>query len=160
MKYLLVFSVLICCSRVPKYQHEIGFISSDESVSPALFKVCDSLKVFQYYNSFPNGGYKFSKRKLRKAIEKIVVDATPADGYTVSRFVISCQGRAGRLTVSQYDLNLREVKPDNQFARQITDILLSDTLTWQPVKIQGTPMDTYMYVMVKINDGKLQDILP
>jgi hypothetical protein len=153
--------MLICsCGRSPKYLHQIGFIGSDESFSPSLFKMCDSLKVFQYYNSFPAGGYKFSKKKLKKRIESLLTDLPLPNGYLISRFVINCQGRAGRFTVNQYDLNLNEVGKNKLFAKRVTEVLLSDTLQWQPVVMGGMPRDTYMYVMLKIDHGQLQAILP
>jgi hypothetical protein len=157
------FSALICLSctqTVKTYTHDVGYIDPETALGPKNFKTCDTTVFFQYYNEFPRAGYKHGKNKLREIIARSFKRVSEDNGYLTYRFVINCHGAAGRFNIIENDLALSANHFDEKLKQQLLSIILNDLTEWNPLYFEGTARDSYIYLMFRIEDGEIIDILP
>jgi hypothetical protein len=152
--------VLACSTEQKKYDHEIGHIDPASALGPKDFRACDSLNIFQYYNSFPHAGYKFGKKALRAIVKEKYQPVSDNSGYLTIRFIINCNGSAGRFNIHENDLNLMPSKFDDKIKDQLYNIVSENLIEWQPLYFDGVARDSYMYLTFKIQNGEILDILP
>ena len=142
-----------------KYTHKVGYIDPAKALLNHGFKVCDENKIYQYYN--PKAAT-FSKGKngLRKIITQHYQNSGYTDsGYLTIRFVINCEGEAGRYIIHENDLDLNPTKLDPQMVEHLFE-LTSQLKKWNPNIIKGEPKDSYMFITYRIENGKIVEILP
>jgi len=141
----------------------------DSAFNPDLdsenFKLCRSEQfAVQYYAFTTNIG---SKPFI---LEKYEVDQIFQDNYNTQnvkkesglfriRFIINCEGEAGRYRTLGMDMDYNE----KVFDTTITDQLLNITqqhLKWRPYKNGNVQRDYYMYLIFKLRNGEIVEIMP
>jgi len=106
--------------------------------------------------------YKEEKYEVNKIFQNSFDSENVEDesGLIRIRFIVNCHGIAGRYRIIGMDENYKE----KQFSSSITDQLVSivkDELQWAPfVTSKGQEVDYYMYLIFKIEQGKIIEILP
>jgi len=81
------------------------------------------------------------------------------NGMLAYRFVINCEGKAGRFIFRSYDFDYPAKEFSSTAKAHLLEILLR-LKTWQPCVIRSENRDSYAYITFKIKDGEIIDILP
>ena len=87
--------------------------------------------------------------------EKIINET----GLIRINFIVNCKGKTDRFRVISMDENYNE----KVFLKSITDQLLAITKNlngWKAKKIKERDIDYYQYLIFKIENGQLKEILP
>lgn len=156
----IVFAAIIISCKQPskKYLHNIGYIDPATALGDKEFETCTDF-IFEYYNSEPNGGYKYGKNVLRDTIENKFSYNGHDSGYLTFRFVVNCKGEAGRYQIVENDLDLKPKKFDQDLVLHLFSIT-QELKEWRPVMWENQSRDYYMYITYKIRDGQIIEILP
>ena len=138
-----------------KYPHSIGHLSESNN-----FKRCSD-KIVGWYASAATYVpiYKGSKYSFKRHIkENYIHSDTTTNGFLNLRFVINCQGEVGDMEVNQIDLNYQTTEFSQKLVEQLIQ-LSSRKENWEIPETEE-PKDYYMYLIYKIEDGKIAEILP
>jgi hypothetical protein len=155
---LILFILLSCRQENKKYQYNIGYIDPKTALGDKEFTTCDD-KIFEYYNSSPDGGYKYGKQALRDSVMNKYSFKCSDSGYLTFRFVVNCKGLAGRYQIVENSLDLKPTK----FTKDLVSHLFSITQEfkeWRPVILDNKSRDFYIYISYKLRDGEIIEILP
>jgi hypothetical protein len=141
----------------------VGYINPANTLdNGAAFKVCDPQeRIHDYYNGNPDAGYRPGKRGL-EAVFREQLDTTlltGVSGYLTYRFVINCEGKAGRFITEEADLDFKRMEFPQPLVQHCFDILYQLT-DWEAAVLGTEPIDTYVYITLKFRNGTLVDILP
>ncbi|MEM6720971.1 MAG: hypothetical protein AAF611_16695 [Bacteroidota bacterium] len=141
------------------------FSSDAEYIDPATamlsdgFKVCDEEYILQYYNP-ERATYSKGKNGLRNYITSNYTNNNyPDSGYLNIRFVINCNGEAGRYVIHENDLNLEPMTFTKELKEQLFT-LTTELKEWNPNYAHGALRDSYMYISYRIEHGNITEILP
>ena len=173
MKYpeiptLLLMLILFSCqsqkvsSQDKDYLRWVGDIEQDAEIDDPGFKICRTEnEVFQYFNLQAGPVYEGEKTALLHHFSSNykAITAKNQDGLIRIRFVVNCQGEAGRFRVMQSDYQYREKKFDEEVINQLLTIT-KDVDGWSVLRKDELPVDYYMYLVFKMNDGHIKEILP
>jgi len=147
------------------YPRMIGDISHDTALDDPSFELCnDESKAVQYYalNSiFGDKPFVQEKYEVERIFEENYDSSVAAkeSGLIRIRFLVNCEGQAGRFRV----LGMDEAYNEKEFDTTITDQLLTiskKSLAFKPCKTDKGQADYYMYIIFKIKDGAIVEILP
>ena len=126
------------------------------------FQICgNELFIADYYNSTPDGDYRYGKAALVDSIltnldtEKLMNQT----GMLTFRFVVNCNGEAGRFIARGYDYNYQPYEFPDVTVNHLYD-QLRRLKEWQQVVIRDEPSDAYFYFTFKLFNGEITDILP
>lgn len=166
MKILfLVLVVVFSFSCQPKespnnYPRWIGDIKKNSSDNEA-FKLCNGENgVKQYFNNSLGLEYLGEKRSLMREYENFVPSQKEnQNGIIRIRFIVNCKGVAGRFRIIEADEKFSEY----EFDKKITEQLLNTTKNlkgWQIKTYRNKEIDYYQYLIFKIENGKIAEILP
>jgi hypothetical protein len=147
-------------------QGNVGDIAFDPALDRPDFKPCHTQEGVQYYNTGTTyvGGTQALRRFFLQQTE-LPRSAASHHGYVTIRFLVNCRGETGRFRVMQIDTAYQPT----QFAAPLIDALLSRTQSlrgWKPGTltrpgmIQGYVPDSYYYLLFKIADGQVVDVMP
>jgi hypothetical protein len=143
------------------YAMMVGDIAFDPVVDKKDFQICNPEYIFQYFNNTEGFSYEGEK----PAIERIFADqyklkrAKKESGLVRIRFVVNCKGETDRFRVIGMDKDYNE----KVFDPSITDQLLTITKAlkgWKPKQYEGQDMDFYQYLIFKLEQGRIVEILP
>lgn len=164
----ILFSILGSCQTVKKanekqkYLRWVGDIVQNDQIDELDFNVCNGdEQILQYFNLGEGPVYYGEKSKLLNTFksEYKPVSGSNENGLIRIRFIVNCEGKAGRFRVLQSDYNFQE----KEFDKEIISQLLSITKgidSWVVLQRDDVPVDYYMYLIFKVADGQLTDILP
>jgi len=159
---------LYCCqedkkvSEKPAYLRWVGDIEQNDQLDDLNFTLCGGDdKVVQYFNVGEGPVYSGEKSKILKTFKSKYkpILGSNENGLIRIRFIVNCNGKAGRFRVLQSDYSYQE----KEFNRAIIDQLLGITKgidTWAVLFSSEVAVDYYMYLIFKIADGQLAEILP
>lgn len=144
-------------------EHRVGYIDPSNTLSDDRnFKLCSNeYRIADYYNDEPDAGYIDKKGELVRVVME-QVDSEKLKGQTgmmTFRFVINCEGEAGRFIVEQFDLDFQRTSFSKTSIDHLLEILLN-LKGWQHLTIRDEPRDAYAYITFKLDNGKITDILP
>jgi hypothetical protein len=173
-KYLfinLLFSFLLLnCDNVqnesttnykypPRY---IDDIAHDPHSDSSSFELCksDNLTI-QYFNNSLGLEYKGEKNAIYQAYNKnyISENVPKENGLVRIRFIVNCKGETGRFRIISMDEQYRENKIDTSITNQLLRIT-KNLEGWKPKKLDGELVDYYQYLIFKIQEGTITQILP
>ncbi|MEM7297737.1 MAG: hypothetical protein AAF391_05665 [Bacteroidota bacterium] len=149
--------------RADHGQYRVAYIDPNESISDDTnFALCDHIiNVADYYNSTPDGRYIHGKRAMLDSIYANLDKSKLFDqnGSLVFRFVVNCEGKAGRFIAEGYDVSYQPMEFETETIEHLLGLLqrLED---WRPVVIREEANDAYFYINFKIENGEIIDILP
>jgi len=167
MKKLLPLICLLIFAGCQQQQNGSGYLRwiGDAVADPVLdseeFQLCyDEKRVMQYFNFSSGLQYEGEKKALvRWFNENYVAPKSTQSGFVRIRFIVNCHGDAGRFRMIASDENYQE----QTFDSAITDQLLAITKSldgWLPQPIDEDHKDYYQYLVFKINNGTITEILP
>ncbi len=144
-----------------KYPRWVGDISADPELDDADFTACNEKLAAQYFHLGQQLPYKGEKYAIEQAFAKQFVPnpAINQSGLIRIRFMVNCEGRAGRFRMIAMDTNYQE----QQFDPYITDQLMEITKSldgWEVGMRKDESVDYYQYLIFKIEDGQLKEIMP
>ena len=149
--------------RASHGEHRVAWIDPQESMSDdSDFELCGREKaIADYYNSTPQGTYLHNKRAMLDTIFSNLDKSrlTNESGRLVFRFVVNCEGRAGRFIVRGYDLDYQPKEFSHDAVEHLFG-LLQKLQEWRHVVIREEPRDAYFYITFNIENGEIVDILP
>lgn len=162
----ILFPLWVGCQTVPataksKYLNSVGDIEYDSTLDKRDFYLCNKADIFQYHNNELALEYKGEKIALDSVFrEKYVTPAgATGSGLIRIRFVVNCKGETDRFRVIAMDEQYRETQFDNRVVQQLLAICKSLD-GWIPKKYQGKEIDFYQYLIFKIKEGQLIEIMP
>ncbi len=173
LKHLAVYvSILLtlsaCHSKSQNkidYPRMIGDIEFDAQIDTSNFELCNSEKMaVQYYAYTKHTGNKPYANEKHE-IDQLFRNSYDSEkvkkqsGLVRIRFMVNCKGEAGRYRI----LGMNKMYQKIEFDLSITDQLLSITKRipkWNPFYTETLIRDYYMYLIFKIEQGKLVEILP
>lgn len=144
-------------------EKRVAYIDPQETLDKNVdFKICGHEKfIADYYNSTPDGDYLYGKAALVDTIFANL-DANKMmnqTGMLTFRFVVNCNGEAGRFIAKGYDLAYQPFDFPEETVQHLYEQMLK-LKEWQVVVINDEPRDAYFYFTFKINNGEIIDILP
>lgn len=165
---LLAFCAIIACQRKEhtsptdqEYLRWVGDIAPDPLLDDPDFAPCFEGNAYQYFNMHQGFRYQGEKPALERTFAKDY-DATKAkkeSGLIRIRFLVNCQGQAGRFRL----IGMDEQYQEKSFDASITDQLLAITKNldgWEAMENRNGPTDYYLYLIFKIKDGAIAEIIP
>jgi len=170
-----IFNMILCflfisfsCKTVTEsmesnqYSRWVGDIAFDQKVDDPDFTLCqDENFIYQYFNDSKGLQFKGEKRAILNYFEKFYkpINQNTELGYVRIRFVVNCKGETGRFRLSSCDMDLKE----KEFESEITDQLLSLTKSlkgWEPKSFHDNPGDYYQFLIFKMKNGMIDEIMP
>lgn len=144
-----------------EYPLQVGDIDFDSKIDEPSFKLCDENRVLQYYNFGKGLQYRGEKVAINEHFknELRTKEQKSESGILTVRFIVNCNGRAGRFRLQGMDSEYNE----KTFSDNLTSQILSLTKTldgWMVGEIEGKNYDYYQYLAFKIENGKLIEIMP
>lgn len=144
-----------------KYLSMVGDIAHDPKLDDPNFTLCNEKNTKQYHNLNEEMQYEGEKYALENIFathfkpSEEVMDS----GMIRIRFSVNCKGETGRfrLISSGYDYK------EKQFNNAITDQLMTITKSlkgWKILADKRGPKDYYQYLIFKITDGQIKEIMP
>lgn len=142
--------------------NRVGYIDPSNSMdNNSDFKTCDRIEnIADYYNG-EIARFKGGKGSLNAYLNN-KLDRSKLyneSGYLTYRFVINCEGVAGRFITEQADLNYQK----KTFRKDCVDhlfTLLHNVKEWEQLYIRDGARDAYVYITFKLKNGKIIEILP
>ncbi len=169
-KILFFVAFTICflgCSTKEEHQKSeylrwVGDSVFRSGIDSKTFSACHGDEnIYQYFNLSEGPQYVNEKPALElrfKNTFKPVVGENQ-NGMIRIRFVVNCEGQAGRFRLLQSDFNYQEIIFDKAITSQLLKITKS-IANWQIFYKNDTPIDYYQYLIFKIEDGQIIEILP
>lgn len=163
---MILFYTIHCQTKAFfPYPRMIGDISYDASIDDPEFNLCrdDSLAIQYYALTKLTGEKPYIDEKY--AVHKTFKEkynphiAKSESGLIRVRFIVNCNGKAGRLRVLGMDNDYREKQFDISITNQLHTII-KHHLKWNTFKTLALQRDYYMYLIFKIEEGKIIEILP
>ena len=147
-------------SDAKSYRH-VGDIVFDPAIDNHDFKVCHPDKIFQYFNNGSGPEYLNEKIGLDEYFfaRYSPVELFEENGMIRIRFVVNCEGKADRFRMIACGPNYQEKVFDNRITNQLMNLTQSIN-DWPVKKYNKGAGDYYMYLIFKIMDGQLIDIMP
>ncbi|PKD20012.1 hypothetical protein APR41_15180 [Salegentibacter salinarum] len=132
----------------------VGDLAVDEQ-QDGDFQVCDEDKIFQYYNLDTDykGGKKAIKKEILNELESLNFKN---QGLVTARFIVNCNGDAGRFRYKSTDLDLKEMKVNSENIERIKSAVLL-LQNWNSPK-ENKVFDSYYVLNFKIRNNKIVDI--
>lgn len=143
-----------------KYPHEIGYLNPETTKFSEGFSLCNpSLKPYGYYHSareaYSGGKYQFTKTIFEKYINQEYTDS----GFLNLRFYINCNGNVGNVEINELNTDYEKTDLNNDLVNQLVKLSIASD-NWAVKENDGKKYDSYMYLIFKIKDGEILEILP
>lgn len=144
-----------------RYLSMVGDIAHDPKLDDPNFTLCNEKNTNQYHNLNEELQYEGEKYALVQTFtSQFKADPTIKDsGMIRIRFMVNCKGETGRFRLMSSGYDYKE----KQFNRAITDQLMTITKSlkgWKILSDKRGPKDYYQYLIFKITDGQIKEILP
>lgn len=144
-------------------RHRIAYIDPQKTMDDVTsFKICNE-DIVDYYNHdlghFPilKGGKNAMQKILDTQLDKTKL--FKESGYLTFRFVVNCEGVAGRFIREQTDLNFQKKIFNAETVEHFYGII-KDIKDWRTTMIRKEARDAYAYITFKLNDGEIIELLP
>lgn len=163
--FCLLISVSACSQKptnkeVKKISGYVGDIAPDSALDDPAFEKCNEGHVFQFFNDSNGLQYEGEKSAIKAAFHgynhQVV---TGESGLIRIRFIVNCKGETGRFRLMAMNVNYQEKSFPKTITRQLMKITQS-LKGWQTKFIQGSEIDYYQYLIFKIEDAQLIEIMP
>jgi len=144
------------------YLRWIGDIEHNAILDDPNFNICTGEdEVLQYFNVGEGPVYVGEKSSLLSTFKRTYSPVIGKDqnGLIRIRFIVNCHGQAGRFRVLQGDSNYKETEFDEEIVSQLTEIT-KGIEAWVVLQENDQPVDYYYYLIFKLIDGRITEILP
>ncbi len=147
----------------PEYERHVGDIKINPKLDDPTFELCHGDEyVAQYFNYAEDFPFVAEKDSLIRLFQStyVPVNKKGQSGYVRIRFIVNCKGESGRFRITESDFNYQPFQFKRKIIKQLYDIT-KNIEKWDVIsdEVNG-PRDYYMYLIFKIKDGQLIEILP
>ena len=143
-----------------KYPHYVGYINQETAALNDVYSLCNAEAIYHMHHGAAEEGYAGNKKQFRDFILKNYKNENYTDSrYLNFRFLVTCEGNSGWFETIQVDTAYAET----QFSKELTSQLLELTAmpqNWNIISFDDGPVDYYMYVSYKLENGEIAEILP
>jgi len=149
-------------STSKQYPRHVGDITFDPSMDDPSFQLCRSERhVIQYFNNSGGVEYRGEKIGIIEAFEEKYNPeiSKKESGLLRIRFIVNCEGATGRFRATAIDSEFNSKEFDASILDQIMAITKS-LEGWIPKTDRGKLSDYYQYLIFKIEEGQIKEILP
>ncbi|WP_375578679.1 hypothetical protein ABWH96_16860 [Marivirga tractuosa] len=170
--FLVVISISICmfsCNSNPAKEKEpylrwVGDIEYDEETDNSDFKLCYADKDIRQYFNFSKGvQYKGEKPAIVQYFtEHYKPVSSKKSGLLRIRFIVNCKGETGRFRIMSMNAEYQPMEFEPEISNQLLD-LTKKMDGWLPIEMDqmdNMRLDYYQYLIFKIHDGKIIEIMP
>ncbi len=142
-----------------KYPHHIGYLSPENKDFSEDFQRCSDKLPIGFYHSTAPHIYKNGKPTFRRHILTNYKSTGFTDtGFLNLRFLIDCEGDLGDLEVNELTSDMELTDLSDGMVDQLVTLTMQPT-NWTSLK-KKEPRDVYMYIIFKLENGKVVEILP
>lgn len=161
---LLVSIYMIDCtkrSNEQKYPDRVGDIDLKKAYDESGFQICGRQRnIRQYYNFGKGLEYQGDRRALHKEIlTKYKPPNVKESGWIRIRFVVNCKGESGGFELLESDENYQPFAFNESISSQLMSITKSLS-GWKILPGLEMSKDYYQYLIFKISNGQILEILP
>lgn len=148
-------------NQTSKYLDYVGDIEFNPDMDKKDFSLCYKKHIFQYFND--SNGLQYSGEKI--IIDKIFFtqyqnqNILNETGLVRIHFVVNCKGETDRFRMIEMDENYNSKNFNTKVTSQLMTIA-KGLNGWKPKKIQKNDIDYYQYLIFKIENGNLIEIMP
>lgn len=161
---ILILTIAVSCSQDHSqsvYKRWVGDSEFTAEMDAEEFEICNSEALVKQYFHFDQGlQYKGEKKKLTALfMDTYKPVEIKQSGLIRIRFIVNCKGNTGRFRMIGADQNYQE----QAFDERITSQLLKITQSldgWIIHTKRNKARDYYQYLIFKIVNGKLIEIMP
>jgi hypothetical protein len=140
------------------FTERVAYIDPDNSLLSEGFETCQD-RIFDYYNP-TRATYSTGKYGLKEEVFNAYDHTKYTDsGYLSVRFVINCKGQTGRYVWHESNLDLEPTALSKNLVDDLVTITTNLKL-WNPNVIRDEKVDSYMYILYRIENGKITQIIP
>jgi len=139
----------------------IGDILYDANQDDPDFKLCNGDKMAIQYYALGEKTYDGEKITIER-IFKSEFNPTivkKESGLVRIRFMVNCNGESGRFRLLAIDQNYQAKTFDNKLTDQLMHIT-KNLKGWKGFTRKGIGRDYYQYLIFKIKDGNIIEIMP
>ena len=139
----------------------VGDIPLDPKMDDSLFMVCDEDNVKQYHNLNEEPQYIGEKVNMIHIFKQMYdpEKSKSESGMIRIRFLVNCKGQSGRFRLLGSDYNYKEKVFDTSITNQLMSIT-KQLKIWKVLSDNGGTKDYYQYMIFKMDEGKIIEILP
>lgn len=145
-----------------EYLRWVGDIVKNDQIDDPNFTVCNGDEnILQYFNLDKGPVYPGEKSTVMNTFLSNYkpIKGENEDGLIRIRFIVNCEGKAGRFRVIQAGYDYQEKEFDKKIISQLLTIT-KEIPKWEILHDEQKPVDYYMYLIFKMTDGHLTEILP
>jgi len=164
--YILL--ILLCISLfscdyyvINSHDNNVGAISENSKWDSSDFKPCFEERMFPAYYGTKKAGYLHGKDSLRTYfLSQFENNGYKTEsGYITIRFIINCEGEAGRYEVLETGTDYKTKKFDPYLSEHLMT-LAQKLKGWIALEYDGAPYDSFFHLTFKIEHGEIVEILP
>ena len=145
---------------IKTHEENVGFIEKSKAIGPKDFKACFEEKIFSENYGRKRAEYKPGFDKLRQYIfsQYDNYGFTNESGYITFRFIINCDGQAGRYEIHQVGMDFKKKIFNKELVEHLFE-LVSKLQNWTPMQFYDDKYDSFFHLTFKINNGELLEVL-
>jgi hypothetical protein len=148
-------------NKSSNYLRWVGDSTFDPTIDSDEFKLCHSeRRVKQYFHS--GRGMQITGEKsglLTYFSDKFEPVSGDQNGLVRIRFIVNWKGETGRFRLLTSDMDYKEIKMDTTLTMQLLN-LTKQLDGWKSFSDRGKEQDYYQYLVFKIENGNIIDIMP
>ncbi|MBP6575687.1 MAG: hypothetical protein KA796_02410 [Chryseobacterium sp.] len=158
--YILFFLPTLLFSQSSKWDY-IGNINFDEKTDRKDFVLCNENQIYQYFNDSKGFQYDGEKIAIEEEFQKKYnsENVKKENAWVRIRFIVNCFGKSDRFRILTANYDYEPIEIDKNITSQLLEIT-KNLNGWIPKQERGGKIDYYQYLIFKIKDGKIDEILP
>lgn len=139
---------------------KVGDIVQD-SIVDGNFKICHGEQHILQYYAFDEKPYAQEKLHIENYFKSNfkTEQANEKSGFLRFRFVVNCKGMLGRIRVLGSDFNYKAKEFNENTVAQLQK-LLKNYNGFKVLQKNGYDLDYYHYIVFKIENGHITEVLP
>lgn len=142
-----------------KYQDYVGFLSPKNRDFSPSFEPCNSNLPYGYYSNAGFETFKKGKNSFKQYIKSNFKNKHYTDsGILNLRFIINCKSEVGNMEVNQLNKDYQLTNLNSDLVEELIQLtVLQENWT---IASNESKNDYYMYLIFRIENGKITEILP
>ena len=139
----------------------IGNINFDEKTDRKDFVLFNENQIYQYFNDSKGFQYEGEKIVIEEEFQKNYNSGNvkKENAWVRIRFIVNCFGKSDRFRILTANYDYEPIEIDKNITSQLLEIT-KNLSGWIPKQERGRKIDYYQYLIFKIKDGKIDEILP
>ncbi len=168
MKFNLFIFILVLTYSCKVQEHEeveylrwVGDTEFNPQLDSPTYKLCNPDQVGQYHNYGMGLQYEGEKSAINQFFKDNYspVKSPHENGLIRIRFIVNCKGETDRFRILCMDNSYQPFEFDHRIVRQILGIT-KKLDGWKVLYKKNQPKDYYQYLIFKIKNGQIIEIMP